>query len=248
MSLYEEMPFHPGELQVQKAMRVPNVPNPTISARSAQLASHIEVAPILALGAIDDEGWPWTTLAGGSPGLGKAIGADWIGLRAPVCGKYDPVVELLAKSDGAGSGGQKRMVSGLTIDLQARKRVKLYGKLVASMLQPGVHAAEHDDPKAAAELQLVLAIQQSLGNCPKYLNKRTIRPSNSRPVLKSTSIQLPEEAIQLISKADLFFITSRNGSHDMDTNHRGGNSGFLQILANEPSGAVICWPEYSTLR
>ena len=31
----------------------------------------------------------------------------------------------------------------------------------------------------------------------------------------------------------------------MDTNVRGGSSGFVRVLSNEPSGAVLVWPEYS---
>jgi NADPH-dependent ferric siderophore reductase len=32
---------------------------------------------------------------------------------------------------------------------------------------------------------------------------------------------------------------------DMDTNHRGGPPGFVRVVSNSPSGAVIVYPEYS---
>lgn len=93
-------------------------------------------------------------------------------------------------------------------------------------------------------------IDNSLGNCPKYLNKRHIKPAISKPKLLSTSTHLSPHALQLISKADLFFISSANNNLDMDTNHRGGPPGFLRVASNNDennseSATVLCWPEYS---
>lgn len=54
------------------------------------------------------------------------------------------------------------MVSGLTIDLETRKRVKMYGRMVAgsaSMKEDEVAGNEEH----VAEMQLVLKIEQSLG-------------------------------------------------------------------------------------
>ena len=51
--------------------------------------------------------------------------------------------------------------------------------------------------------------------------------------------------MDLISDVDMFFISSSNANEDMDTNHRGGPPGFVRILSNEQSGAVLVWPEYS---
>lgn len=96
-----------------------------------------------------------------------------------------------------------------------------------------------------AEIQLVLKIEQSLGNCPKYLNSKVIEPATSAPELVSDSPQFPLQALDLLAKADLFFVSSAQHDTDMDTNHRGGPPGFLRVESNEESGAVLCWPEYS---
>lgn len=96
-----------------------------------------------------------------------------------------------------------------------------------------------------AEIQLVLQIEQSLGNCPKYLNGKIIEPAVSTPELVSDSPQLPQPALDLLDKADLFFVSSAQHKTDMDTNHRGGPPGFFRVESNEVSGAVLCWPEYS---
>ena len=136
------------------------------------------------------------------------------------------------------------MVSGLTIDLETRKRTKLFGRMVAGALTLREDEAT-DSRQSIAEVQLVLKIEQSLGNCPKYLNKKHIEPAVSAPELISDSPQLPQRALDLLAKADLFFLSSSNHDLDMDTNHRGGPAGFVRVISNEPSGAVLCYPEYS---
>lgn len=99
---------------------------------------------------------------------------------------------------------------------------------------------------SVAEIQLVLKIEQSLGNCPKYLNSKNIEPAAaSKPELVSDSPQLPQPALDLLANSDLFFVSSAQHTLDMDTNHRGGPPGFLRVESNEESGAVLCWPEYS---
>ena len=84
-----------------------------------------------------------------------------------------------------------------------------------------------------------------LGNCPKYLNKKSIIPRIPQPKIVSTSIPLPQEALDVINQADLFFISSSNHELDMDTNHRGGPPGFMRILSNDRDGLILVYPEYS---
>jgi NAD(P)H-flavin reductase len=85
-----------------------------------------------------------------------------------------------------------------------------------------------------------------LGNCPKYLNSKIIHPALPKPRLISNSLPLPQEALDLVAKADLFFISSSNRLLDMDTNHRGGPPGFVRFLTNSTDGAtVFVYPEYS---
>jgi NAD(P)H-flavin reductase len=84
-----------------------------------------------------------------------------------------------------------------------------------------------------------------LGNCPKYLNKKHIIPHIPQPKLVSTTFPLPQTAVDLLAKADLFFISSSDHEADMDTNHRGGPAGFVRILSNDENGLTIVYPEYS---
>ena len=43
----------------------------------------------------------------------------------------------------------------------------------------------------------------------------------------------------------MFFMSSSDGAEDVDTNHRGGPAGFVRLISNDESGAVIVYPEYS---
>lgn len=59
---------------------------------------------------------------------------------------------------------------------------------------------------------------------------------------------MTEEAKELISQADLFFVSSSSKeSKDLDTNHRGGPNGFVRLLDNDAAtgSTRIVWPEYS---
>ena len=250
MTFYlQDFAWHEGEQKIKDAMHAPHLDNPTVPTLSPQLANHLQIAPLISLGTLDSEGRPWTTLWGnGDKGFARPLGDSIVGIRTPVTGQYDPVVEELVGKEATGQivreEGKGRMVAGLTIDLETRKRVKMYGRMIAGALSTrDDEVTGHEEH--IAEVQLVLKIEQSLGNCPKYLNKKEIVPALARPELISDSPKLPQRALDCIAKADLFFMSTSQYNHDMDTNHRGGPPGFIRVLSNDESGAVICYPEYS---
>ncbi|KXT07391.1 hypothetical protein AC578_431 [Pseudocercospora eumusae] len=245
----QDMPWHEGESEMRKAMRAPDVDNPTVPTLSPQLSNHLRIAPLIAIGTLDAEGRPWTTLWGsGQKGLSQPLGGSIIGIKTPVTGKHDPVVEILVGKEANGEVVRQedpgRMVSGLTIDLETRKRTKMYGRMIAGALISRDDEVMGEE-EHIVETQLVLKIEQSLGNCPKYLNAKHIVEAKSKPELVSESPQFSQQALDLINKSDLFFVSSSQKDLDMDTNHRGGPAGFLRVASNEASGAVLCWPEYS---
>ena len=138
MAFFQEMSWHEGELAMAKAMRVPDMDNPTVPTLSPQLANHARIAPLIAIGTLDKQGRPWTTLWGGEKGISQPIAQGILGIRSQVVRQHDPVVEELVGKEGDGTvvreEGVGRMVSGLTIDLETRKRTKLYGRMVAGAL------------------------------------------------------------------------------------------------------------------
>jgi ferredoxin-NADP reductase len=102
------------------------------------------------------------------------------------------------------------------------------------------HGTNGDKARRQDQIQLVTKIEQSLGNCPKYLNQYTITPAAVTSELVSQGPELTDAAKELISKADMFFL-STSTDIDMDTNHRGGPPGFVRIV----SSTQIVYPEYS---
>ncbi|KAH8601449.1 oxidoreductase-like protein [Bisporella sp. PMI_857] len=236
-----EIQFHSGEQEMHKLFKIPNRDNPTAPLLTPYAANLLVQSPIIALGTLDGEGKPWTTILGGESGFSQPVAQSIIGLNTTVERVHDPVISAIFGDKVNGEIIKEtetgRMISALAIDLEHRKRVKLYGHMVAGAL-----SATED---GIGNVQLVVKIEQSLGNCPKYLNKKRIRPCVPRPTLVTTELPLPKEATELLTKADLFFISSSNHESDMDTNIRGGPPGFLRILENDEQGLALVWPEYS---
>lgn len=69
-------------------------------------------------------------------------------------------------------------------------------------------------------------------------------PSLPRPVLLSDSLPLPEQALKLLAKADMFFLSSSHHESNLGTNHRGGPPGFVRVARNDTS-TVLVYPEFS---
>ncbi|KAH0085498.1 acetyl-CoA synthetase-like protein, partial [Aureobasidium melanogenum] len=222
--------------------------NPTIPMLSPQASSMLQRAPLLAFGTLDSEGRPWTTAWGGRKGFSQPLGNSMIAIRTSVAARLDPVVEALvgrnAKGEIVKEEGEGRLLSGLAIDLDTRKRVKLAGRMVAGTLGIADGENDTDDYGKQGILQLVARIDESLGNCPKYLNRREISPATPDPQLISDTAHLDERAVELLHKADLMFLSTSSGS-SMDTNHRGGPPGFVRCLKQEGGCTQFIYPEYS---
>lgn len=161
------MSWSEGEEKMQHALGGPDSDNPTVPMLTQQAASMLQRAPLLALGCLDSDDKPWTTIWGGDTGFSQAIGQSIIGIKTPVPPRHDPVVEILVGSGAEGEivreQGKGRMVSALTIDLETRKRVKLYGRMVAGALGLKKVDPESSEDSKFAEVQLVVKVEQSLG-------------------------------------------------------------------------------------
>ncbi|KAI4853546.1 oxidoreductase [Aureobasidium sp. EXF-8845] len=263
MTFYQALDFHEGEKLMQRKLHVPDMDNPTIPMLSPQASNMLQRAPLLAFGTLDPEGQPWTTVWGGFTGFSRPLGNSTIGIRTPVALELDPVVEILVGRDAKGEivkeEGEGRTLSGLAIDLDSRKRVKLAGRMVAGSLGTDEHYGTDNDTQQGM-LQLVARIDESLGwfnhpilsswtnadegNCPKYLNRRDISPASTNPKLIWDSVPLEKAAVDLIHKVDLMFLSTSSGS-SMDTNHRGGPPGFVRCLSGEDGCTQFVYPEYS---
>ncbi|KAI0204564.1 hypothetical protein F4808DRAFT_448723 [Astrocystis sublimbata] len=263
--------------------------NPTVHGLKQAHGYRVMKSPLIAFGALDVRGRPWATVWGGEKGFCRPVAEDVLAVNGIADAKYDPVVQALfairdvnpgksnstegkVETDEGEKEGhivddevirpkERRAMAGLAIDLETRDRVKLAGHFIAG-------AATGTTP-GVANLQMAFGVEEALGNCPKYLNKKHIVPHIPDPELVRNSsgpaaatkdgLPLPREAVELIAKADLFFIASKHGNGSMDMNHRGGAAGFLRVFQNQESnatrdtgggdgdrgGVILVYPEYS---
>ena len=165
-AIYEaETQWHEGEEEMHKWLRLPHRDNPTTPFLAPYAAQKLSRSPLVAIGTLDAENRPWTTVWGGEAGFSQPVAQSVIGLKATVDRTYDPVLQTLLGENADGevvrAEGAGKMVGGLAIDLESRSRVKLYGRMLAGALS----ATEND----IGEVQLVVKIEQSLGKYLHYL-------------------------------------------------------------------------------
>jgi ferredoxin-NADP reductase/predicted pyridoxine 5'-phosphate oxidase superfamily flavin-nucleotide-binding protein len=248
MAFSMAMPWNAGEETMHQLLHVPPQDNPTSSMLTPQASFMLQKGSMLALGTLDADSRPWTTLWGGSPGFSEPLGGGFIGTRTLVDATHDPVVQALVGDAVDGEMMQPKdgkMLAGLAIDLMTRKRVKIAGKMVAGTakevdVELDGENDKSDLPTKQTQIQLVTKIEQSLGNCPKYLNQYQLQPALVKAEQLAEGAALTAEAKALITHADMFFMTTST-SQDMDVNHRGGPPGFVRII----SATEIAYPEYS---
>lgn len=168
--VFQEMPWHEGEKTMHELMHVPSdLDNPTVPYLSPGAASMLERSPLLAVGTLDEQGRPWTALWGGEAGFARGLPGSHFALKVAADGKYDPVIQALLGGEDAPHMSpeetqtrlQGKLLSALAIDLETRRRVKLFGKPLMGCLRE-VDSEEAHKGKLV-EIQLVGKIDQSLG-------------------------------------------------------------------------------------
>lgn len=236
--------FHEGESAMRNMLHVPPGRNPTAPGLPMPYAMRVRQSPIVALGTLDSQNRPWTTIWGGERGFAGPVAQGVLGFNSAVDMRHDPVFEALwTDTDADGivrpNDGQGKMMSALAIDLETRDRMKLAGVMVAG----AVVKRDDDDGDGTGDVQAAMVVTESLGNCPKYLNKKDIvKHDPGEAELVSDSLPLPREALDLVYKADMIFLSSTNGE-TMDTNHRGGSPGFMRVVKNEGQTVELVYPE-----
>jgi hypothetical protein len=167
-----EILWHPGEQAVHHLLRVPERENPTSPFLTPRASYVMTVSPLLALGTLDQNNNPWTTVWGGEPGFSRPIGQSIVDIRTVIDRVYDPVAEVLygvGREDGEVVGeedGKGKMVGGLGVFLEKRIRVKLFGRVLAGAVG------------GMGEAHLVVRIEQSLG---MYRRSKIITCGRSEP-------------------------------------------------------------------
>ncbi|MGH6647883.1 pyridoxamine 5'-phosphate oxidase family protein [Aquabacterium sp.] len=235
----ETSPFHPGEQHVQSLTGVREV----MEARGRQMIrdhmpdqhrDFFATLPFIVIGALDAGGHPWATVMAGPPGFMDSPDARSLHLNAG----------LLA-DDPLASHWQAGMQLGLLgIQPHTRRRNRMNGVLTR-----------------VNEFGSTVAVRQSFGNCPKYIQPREAfwvpdaRPPLGvlGPAFQDEGAHLSPRAQALIEQADTFFIASASPnasardldrSEGVDVSHRGGLSGFVK-LRDEAEGTLLTVPDYT---
>jgi predicted pyridoxine 5'-phosphate oxidase superfamily flavin-nucleotide-binding protein len=177
--------------------------------RSAMPDQHralFEQLPYVVIGALDEQQRPFASMAVGVPGFIESPSASELVVHA-----------TLAEDDPLRPGLRAGAPIGLLgIELETRRRNRANGTL--SRVEPGLFA---------------VAVEQSTGNCPQYIQARRIETAVRRPrETRREGARLSPAAQAIVANADTTFLASaaahiaRDGVHGCDVSHRGGKPGF----------------------
>jgi predicted pyridoxine 5'-phosphate oxidase superfamily flavin-nucleotide-binding protein len=209
-------PFHAGELEAQQRAGG-GAQGPGIREyMPEQHRAFFAALPFVAV-ASTDQGWPVATLLTGTPGFVSSPDPQTLRIRAGL-DPSDPFARALTPGASAGLLG---------IDLATRRRNRANG-VVATADANG----------------FVLAVTQSFGNCPQYIQARDVRRVSA--ATSSTSDiagGLDDDARAAIARADTFFVASNarvgEAAGGVDISHRGGRPGFVRV-----DGDVLTIPDF----
>lgn len=210
-------PFHGGELALQDRAgvreRTDGVGRKFIRDRMPdQHRAFFGQLPFLVVGGVDAHGQPWASMLAGCPGFVQAPDPCRLRVGAlPAAG--DPLGDALAIGADIGVLG---------VELSSRRRNRLNGR-VAGLDPDGFD----------------IAVVQSFGNCPRYIQLRALLPAAPGVAGPATRKARPDDADRrLIRAADTFFIASAHGRslddprYGADVSHRGGKPGFVRVDAD----------------
>ncbi len=216
-------PFHEGELRVQERAGVRE-----LAARIArgirpempdQHRELFEKLPYLVVGGVH-EGRPWASFLVGMPGFVHAPDPRTLVVGAvPVAG--DPVAPALVAGAPVGVLG---------IELETRRRNRANGTV-----------------RSRDARGFTVAVNESFGNCPQYIQAREPLDAIERGPLRSSPERgsLSPRARSLVETADTLFLASADlATNRVDVSHRGGKPGFVRVDARADR-AVLTMPDFS---
>jgi hypothetical protein len=171
------------------------------------------------VGSVDESGAPWASMVTGTPGFVSSPDPQQLVIKAmPMSG--DPLDASLRQGTQLGLLG---------IELPTRRRNRMNGA-IASVTGHGFS----------------VAVEQSFGNCPKYIQSRdhiALRPPQA--IASEPVSTMNAEMRALITSNDTFFVASSRPETDgqsasVDVSHRGGLPGFIRI----DDEAVLTIPDF----
>jgi len=112
----------------------------------------------------------------------------------------------------------------VAIEFAARRRVRINGRLTG-----------------VGRDWLEIEVDQAYGNCPQYIHRRILVPSEQRgggETLVERDSMLVDADRKLIEAADTFFLGTAHPTRGADASHRGGPTGFVRT-----DGGDLWWPD-----
>ena len=212
MSILPTSPFHKGEQflqrQVGKRDKVEALGQRVIRDHLPQQHQRFYTGlNLLVIGGLDRDGKPWASLVTGDSGFVRALDERRLEVRSA-----DLAVANITLQAGSSIGI-------LGIDLATRRRNRVNGRILHSSREG-----------------FVLEVEQSFGNCPQYIQTRTLSDVRNVPCVNEVS-SIEAQARALITKADTLFVSSfmrdANGLTHVDVSHRGGDPGFVQLADDQ---------------
>jgi uncharacterized protein len=216
-------PFHTDELEAQARAGVRTRSGAIHDFMPEQHRAFFAALSYLFIGGVDAEGWPIATALEGSPGFVESPGPNTLRIRARPAAD-DPAGESLRHG---------RDIAVLGLDFATRRRNRANG--VLSAVEPGA---------------VTIDVRQSFGNCPQYIQRRSLTAVDAAQSLAACPepprrlASLDGAARELIERADTLFVASRSRAAagpagGADLSHRGGRPGFVRV-----SGERLTIPDY----
>jgi predicted pyridoxine 5'-phosphate oxidase superfamily flavin-nucleotide-binding protein len=208
---------HEGERAVQRLAGEggPGWGSPMFDGEVGGFGPFLSRQRLIALAGATPDGRIWCTVLTGDEGFIEVLDERTMVVHAlPPVG--DPLRDAFAEPADVGT---------VILSPQTLRRVKVAG----TAQREGDH--------------LVLRTEQVVGNCPKYLQLRTVVDDATLPPglpHAVTGRELGAAQQALVRTADTFFIGSRAPGHGADANHRGGQPGFVTVL----DARTLTWPDY----
>lgn len=190
-----------------------------------QHRAFFEMLPFIVIGSVDGRDWPWASIVSGQPGFLQSPDDKTLRINGrPV--SSDPLEQALIKT-GAPLGL-------LGIELETRRRNRMNGRVIVT------------DNEGFS-----VSVDQSFGNCPQYIQTRTLEfidgPGARRDeIVASPFAALDGEAKHLIQNAESFYVASYVKEAEtfrqtgVDVSHRGGRPGFVKL-----DGDTLTIPDFS---
>jgi hypothetical protein len=217
----ESMPFHDGELEVQRRVGESERARSNGRAIAAEITRgalpFVAQQPFFVAATLDPLGRPWAWIIAGEPGFVRAPSSRELSVETARA-------TLLPADFRADLEGDSR-IGLLFFEPRTRRRLRVNGR--ARPTPDG----------------LAIEVVQAFPNCSKYVQRRALSSARppAGPALHSRGSGVPPELAERLRLTDTFFVASRGLDGELDVSHRGGPPGFVTL---DVAGALRV-PDYA---